>query len=120
MEKIAGWVGAEDARRLFALAEEAKEIIRDRVARHRIDCDLTWGCFHGAGKPRQQRELAETREQWAKVFGYGGTRLVEGPDEVARYVATRAYVGGLYDPGAGHLHPLNYCLGLARGCVPGR
>jgi gamma-glutamylputrescine oxidase len=114
MEKIAGWLGADDARKLFSLAEEAKEIIRERVARHGIDCDLTWGYFHGAAKPRQQRELAETQEHWATAFGYGGTRLVEGRDEVARYVATAAYVGGLYDPGAGHLHPLNYCLGLAR------
>ena len=29
-------------------------------------------------------------------------------------VASPIYVGGLYDAGAGHLHPLNYCLGLAK------
>ena len=29
-------------------------------------------------------------------------------------LATHRYCAGLYDPGSGHLHPLNYTLGLAR------
>ncbi len=26
-------------------------------------------------------------------------------------------MGGLFDSNSGHLHPLNYCLGLAKACV---
>lgn len=114
MRKIAGWVGRDDARKLFALAEEGKAIIRERVARHKIDCDLTWGYFHAAAKARHLAGLAKRRDYLAREFGYHDTRLAEGPEEVARYVNSRAYVGGLYEGGAGHLHPLNYCLGLAR------
>ncbi|MFQ6017614.1 MAG: NAD(P)/FAD-dependent oxidoreductase [Kiloniellaceae bacterium] len=117
MGQIEGRVGKDDARRLFALAEEAKAIIRERVARLAIDCQLKWGYFHAAGKPRQQRALALTQERWARDFGYDATRLVEGPDAVAGYVNSSAYVGGLFDGRAGHLHPLNYCLGLARGAA---
>ena len=117
MARIEGWVGRDDARKLFALAEEAKDIIRDRVARHVIDCDLTWGYFHAAGKARQVDELRGTRDRLARDFGYDGTRLVEDPEAVADYVNSRAYVGGLYEAGAGHLHPLNYCLGLARAAA---
>src|SRR5690606_27357850 len=33
--------------------------------------------------------------------------------EVEGLLATRRYCAGLFDPGSGHLHPLNYTLGLA-------
>ena len=114
MKKVQGWTGKEDARRLFDLAEEAKAIIRERVARHHIDCGLTWGYFHAANKPRQLDGLRRTRDLWAGDFDYGDTRLAETREEAVRYVNSPSYVGGLYEGGAGHLHPLNYCLGLAR------
>ncbi len=47
MGTMAGWVGKDDARLLWELGEESKTILRDRVARHRIDCDLRWGYVHG-------------------------------------------------------------------------
>ncbi len=116
-EKIETWLGRDDARKLFELSEEGKAIIRERVARHGIDCDLTWGYFHGAGKRRQLNDLRADRESLARDYGYPHTRLVENPQEVGEFIETPAYLGGLYDSGAGHLHPLNYCLGLARAAV---
>ncbi len=112
--KIERWVGRDDARKLFDLAEEAKTIIRDRVARHGIDCDLTWGLFHAANKPRHLADLERLQALWAERYGYADTRLLRGRDAVRDVVKTHSYVGGLYETGAGHLHPLNYCLGLAR------
>jgi gamma-glutamylputrescine oxidase len=53
------------------------------------------------------------RDDWASEYGYTDLELVER-EGVSAYADTEAYVGGLYDPGGGHLHPLNYCLGLAR------
>src|SRR5215475_4141231 len=110
--RLAGWVGTEDALRLWLVAEEAKAIIRQRVERHAIACDLAWGYLHAALKPRQLRETAEELEQWGR-WGYRDARLVEQA-ELRELVASRAYVGGLLDRGGGHLHPLNYALGLAR------
>ena len=34
-------------------------------------------------------------------------------EEVRSVVASTRYLGALYDPSAGHIHPLNYTLGLA-------
>ena len=31
----------------------------------------------------------------------------------ASLLATKRYIAGVYDSGSGHLHPLNYTLGLA-------
>ena len=37
--------------------------------------------------------------------------------EIRQHVDSPVYHGGVLDMGAYHLHPLNYCLGLARGAV---
>ncbi|WP_455372765.1 NAD(P)/FAD-dependent oxidoreductase [Limibacillus halophilus] len=110
--KIESWVGKEDARKLWDFCEEAKGIIRERAARHAISCDLKWGYLHAAPKQRHLEELREEQEHWAS-YGYAeGVRLI-GKDELPQHCNSPTYVGGLLDQGAGHLHPLNYCLGLA-------
>ena len=112
MDKIERWVGREDAAKLFAVAEEGKQIIGERVERYGIRCDLKWGYLHAAPKRRHVDELKEELAFVGDRYGYDKLRLVEG-DEIRAMVASPLYVGGLYDAGAGHLHPLNYCLGLA-------
>src|SRR5471032_1657738 len=42
--------GREDAKRLFQLAEEAKALVRELVARHAIACDLKQGSLYVAYK----------------------------------------------------------------------
>jgi gamma-glutamylputrescine oxidase len=113
MTEIAGWVGKDDARRLWEMGEEAKDLLRDRVERHRIACDLHWGYLLAALKPRHLYALKELHDEVSGLYGYDKTRLV-GCDEVQTLVRTESYIGGLVDDGSGHLHPLNYALGLAR------
>jgi gamma-glutamylputrescine oxidase len=116
MRKIAGWVGIEDAKRLWDMAEEAKAIIRDRVARHGIPCDLKPGYLLGAAKPQDLDELKAEIDLLHQRHGYNEARLVSR-DDIRSLVATDIYHGGMYDAGGGHLHPLNYNLGLARAAI---
>jgi len=105
-------VGKDDARKLFALAEEAKALLTRRIEAHAIACDLKWGYLYAAFKERQMAEFRAEAEAMARDYGYGALSIVE-KDEVRRLVDTAAYVGGLHDAGSGQLHPLNYALGLA-------
>ncbi|MEE8144836.1 MAG: FAD-binding oxidoreductase [Kiloniellales bacterium] len=114
MAWLEGWAGRAAARGLFTLAEEAKAIIRERVERHGISCDLKWGTFHAASKARHMPGLAAKQAHWSEAYGYQGLRLAETPDEAHRYVNSPSYIGGIFDPSSGHLHPLKYCQGLAR------
>lgn len=114
MDSLEGWVGKGDAKLLFDIAEEAKGIIRERVARHAIDCDLRWGYFNAATKPKHLDWMRAAEKSWSRDYGYGDYVLAETPAAAREHVNSAAYIGGLYDGGAGHLHPLNYCLGLAR------
>lgn len=104
--------GEERARPLITLGLEAGQRVRDRIAKHSIACDLRDGHFHAAWKPAHLDAMKREREALARLAGCENLRVAER-GEVARYVASEAYHGGLYDPDGGHLHPLNYALGLA-------
>ena len=106
-------VGLEAARRLWDLAEEAKATVRQRVARHAIQCDLKAGNLLCAYKPGEAEGLARLADRLREVYGYDQDRAVSKA-EMSEMLGTTRYHGGRLDMGAGHLHPLNYALGLAR------
>lgn len=105
-------VGEGDARILWALGEEAKDRLERRVTRHAIACDLTWGYLLAGLKPRHMDELAELDAELRGPCAYPHARLMDAA-EARAVVDSPRVVGGLYDERSGHLHPLNYALGLA-------
>jgi len=111
-QSLVAQVGPATAREMWNVSIEALAWLRERVARHAIACDLHWGHLHVATRERQRRELAQLQVELAEDYGYRAPRLLERSD-VEGLLATRRYCAGLYDPGSGHLHPLNYTLGLA-------
>lgn len=111
LETIARRYGMAKAEALAAMSLEGGAIIRARVARYGIDCDLRDGGFFAAFTERQMRELAAIRRVW-QGHGHDGLELV-GRAETGRYVASDRYAGGMIDRHGGHLHPLNLVLGQA-------
>ena len=109
---LAAQVGIEPARRMWDVSIEALDWVRDRVGRHGIDCDLHWGHLHVATRPRQRGELLDLQQELADVYDYHSPRFLER-SEIEALLATTRYCAGLYDTRSGHLHPLNYTLGLA-------
>ena len=116
MDSVRAQLGADAARAIWDMSVEAVHLVGERCARYQIDADLRWGYFHAALKPRQMHELARWQASAAQDYGYSAYRLVE-QEEVASLVASPRYIGGLYDPGCGQLHPLKYALGLAAAAV---
>ena len=116
MAKLAAQLGKADARRLWDFSVEGVELTRDLVERHRIDCDLVWGHMHVGIKPRQRDELKEWQREQEDDFGYRKLRFVER-DEVEQWIASKRYIAGLYDTGAGHLHPLRFTIGLGQAAI---
>lgn len=107
--------GRDVARRLWDLAEEAKEMVRERVVRHAIDCDLKAGQLITAAKPDHAAALLQRARRLAADYGYSRARYITG-EELPTMLGSRAFHGALLDTGALHLHPLNFALGLARAC----
>jgi gamma-glutamylputrescine oxidase len=111
-DKLVAQVGRDDARRMFDISVDALDLIKTLVAKHGIDCDLQWGHLHTAIKPRQETELRAWQEELVNDYGYTGTRWLDRA-ELGAVLDTDRYIGGLRDDRSGHLHPLNYTLGLA-------
>jgi gamma-glutamylputrescine oxidase len=103
------------ARRCFVLAEEAKVLLKERITRYGIDCSLRWGYLHVLPKPNRVDSLKEWKAEWDEL-GYADTEIISKA-ELEEKLGTRAYHGALREGGAGHFHPLNYCLGLARAAA---
>lgn len=106
-------LGLAMAREVWEMSREAVRLTADRVARHAIPCDLAWGYLHAAVKGRHVRDLQAFRERMARDYGYDALTWLEG-DALREHVVTDAYPAALHDSEGGHLHPLNYTLGLAR------
>jgi gamma-glutamylputrescine oxidase len=110
--ELVAMFGRDGAKRLFDLAEEAKATVRERITRHAIACDLKPGVMVVAHKPGDPAWMAEEVEVQNKVFGHQAVRMLSKA-EVEERLGSRIFHGGLIDMSAGHLHPLNYALGLA-------
>ena len=104
--------GAERARLLWMLGLEAVDIVCERVARHRIQCDLTPGVVVAAAKPSHMLDLKRNRELIADRYGYQPMELLDR-DQTTALIGTSRYHGSTLDQGSYHLHPLNLCLGMA-------
>jgi len=112
-EKIDKLVGHEVGRSLWQVTADGLALVRERVARHAIDCELSWGHLSVAVKERQRAELAAECRSLAEDYDYRSVRFVER-DEVTSLLATRRYCGALYDANSGHCHPLKFVRGLAQ------
>jgi gamma-glutamylputrescine oxidase len=111
MDSIERQAGAQETTLIGAMAFEGSRIIRERIRRYAIDCDLKEGGVFAALTPRQMKHLVAQQQLWER---YGHTQL-ELLDRTAirEEVATERYVGGLLDRSGGHIHPLNLALGEA-------
>ena len=88
------------------------EIIRERVKKYAIDCNLKSGYLDVAMKGRHLRDFeADQRSLEAHNFPYEHCMLSR--EETRAAIGTDAYIGALLNMGNGHLHPLNLCQGEA-------
>lgn len=113
--KLAQLVGAANARAVWDISVAGLDLMRRRVAKHQIDCHWVSGHLLTATRPRHLSELDQLHDE---LQGYG-YRQLQRLDRagISQLVASRRYLGALYDGQAFHLHPLRYALGLARACL---
>jgi len=104
--------GQTRAKDLFSLALEARALTLERIAKHKIKCDLrTNGHLTIATKGADLIWMHGEVDALARCLGYSHARSLDA-DEARAKVAANGVHGGLFDAGGGSLHPLNYALGL--------
>lgn len=109
-------MGHGEAGKLWALAEDAKALVKGLIKRHDIACDLKPGVAETGSTASEVKDLQHHAAHLQDHYGYD---QIEPLDREACHALCPSpdYVGGFVDWGAAHLHPLNYALGLARAAV---
>lgn len=104
--------GKARAKELFDLGEEARDLITERIAKHDIRCDRKHGTLHVASKPGDLPWMRDEIACLEREMGYRNARFLD-KQALRTELQSEIYHGGVLDSGGGHLHPLNYALGLA-------
>jgi glycine/D-amino acid oxidase-like deaminating enzyme len=114
--KIASRYGDGIANIVRDLKWRGNDVIRERVAKYGIDCDLKDGYVEVATTPRQVPWLTEYAEERA-AEGSGHRFEVWDRDTTRELLGTDAFHGGFACYRDGHVHPLNLCIGEARAAA---
>nr|WP_298410137.1 FAD-binding oxidoreductase [uncultured Halomonas sp.] len=111
MDVIEDKYGTDTAKALGDMAFEGNRIIRERIKRYDIQCDLKEGNLFAACNAKQMKGLIEHKALWER-FGNDQLELLEG-QAYQREIGSKRYTGALLDHSGGHMHPLNLVLGQA-------
>ena len=103
--------GKAVAEAMGSMAFEGARVIRERVAKYGIDCDLKDGGIYAAKTRKKVAGLHEHKELWEKYDALK-MQFVTGAD-IQNYVRTDEYEAILIDPTGGHIHPLKLAQGEA-------
>ncbi|SEL87340.1 gamma-glutamylputrescine oxidase [Pseudoxanthomonas sp. GM95] len=114
-EKLEALVGADDAKRMFDLSLEGLDWLHARLARHGIEAHWRPGHATVPLKPRQQRDVQAMVEHFNTRYDHPVAWWDR--ERLRETLASDRYLGALYDPISGHLHPLAYALGLGRAAI---
>lgn len=111
LDKIEARYGKRVADFVGGVVQEGGRVIRERVAKYAIQCDLKDGAIFAAFNDKQMRELEAKKALW-KRHGMDEHEMLDRA-AMRRHVASDVYRGGMIDHSGGHMHPLNLALGQA-------
>ena len=111
LDTIGNRYGMEVGAFVGKLVQEGGRIIRERVNKYDIQCDLKDKNLYAAFNPKQLRELEEKQKLWRK-YGMDDHEVLDAA-QMRQHVGSDVYAGGMIDHSGGHMHPLNLCLGEA-------
>jgi glycine/D-amino acid oxidase-like deaminating enzyme len=111
-ETVLAHLGAHAGLRLLSALAQAPAKVFELIEREDIDCEATRaGTLHLAHSRAGLRDLRERHRQGTAL---GAPLQLLDATETARRTGSTRFHGALFDPRAGTIQPLSYCLGLAR------
>ena len=111
--KLCKYIDPDCQQDMWQAGIEGPSLIKDRIDKYKIECDAHWGYVHTAIHKGHMRELDEYQQEF-ESHGYDLLTSLADKSSLFNYICSDAYIGGLYDAGSGHLHPLKYLIGLAK------
>ncbi|MGI9248954.1 MAG: NAD(P)/FAD-dependent oxidoreductase, partial [Woeseiaceae bacterium] len=113
---VARVLGKEQEEIFGELRWAGHDIVRERVQKYGIRCDLKFGYLDVAIKERHLRDIEADYKRLENAKFPHEYRILS-KEETAETIGTDAYIGALLNMANGHLHPLNLCIGEANAAV---
>jgi gamma-glutamylputrescine oxidase len=110
-------LGMDAAKQVWDISLQALDLVRERVQRFNIQCDLKDGFLGVAVNARKGDKLRRWYDEMAQKYQYDIDASWIAPADIRGWIDSPRYHSGYFDKRSGHLHPLNYCLGLAQGAA---
>jgi gamma-glutamylputrescine oxidase len=111
MDVIEARHGKASAQALGSMAFEGAKIIRERIEKYQIQCDLKNGGIYAAKTKKKIHDLEEHKKLWES---YGNHDLsLHDKSEVKNFINSDNYEAILVDKSGGHFHSMNLALGEA-------
>lgn len=108
-------LGLDAAKKVWGMTLQALDLVRERVKRFEIKCDLADGFLGVAVNAGKGATMRNWLDGMAQKYNYNAEAEWISPNDIRQWIDSPRYHSGYYDKRGGHLHPLNYCLGLAKG-----
>jgi gamma-glutamylputrescine oxidase len=104
--------GEDIGQKMAKMAFAGSELIRHRIEKYNIDCDLKHGNLFAACNPKQFEDLKAKKALW-ESHGHNELELLSA-SSIQEHIGSDRYAGGLLDRKGGHIQPLNLVLGQAK------
>ncbi|WP_424931304.1 NAD(P)/FAD-dependent oxidoreductase [Amaricoccus macauensis] len=111
LDLIEARYGRETADFVGTVVQAGNELIRHRIRKYDISCDLKEGNIFTAFTAAHMRGLEAKQALWRR-HGHDNFEILDR-DALRQHVASDVYAGGMLDRSGAHLHPLNLALGEA-------
>lgn len=111
MHLIEQQLGFQHATMLWQSSIDAIHLIDQRIAQFKIECGRTHGYQYVADSTKKAKQLEAEMLHYEQRYGLN--TLVSTGQELKKYIDSDQYVMCAYENISGHLHPLQYGLGLA-------
>jgi gamma-glutamylputrescine oxidase len=115
-DELERMVGRQDAHRFWNLAEDAKALVKSLITRH--DMPVPWhpGVAHACWTEAEVTHGRRYADHLARDYNYTSVDHLDQP-AIHRLIGSDVFKGGAVDRGAGHIHPLNFAIGLAKAAA---
>ncbi len=115
-EKLSKFIDPEFTDDMWQVGIEGANLINHRIKKYKIECDVRWGYVHTAIHKGHMQDLEKYQKNF-QSHGYSQLYALENKSSLFNYIRSEAYIGGLYDAGSGHLHPLKYLIGISKAAA---
>ena len=113
LERLAG---KATARILWDMAQDANALVRGLIDKHAMPVTYRPGIAHACWTDAEVGHAHAYAAKMQRDYGYDKLEPLDRAG-IQALIGSPVYRGGDLDHGAGHIHPLNYAIGLAQAAA---